>query len=469
MPANVIPFRYTLRDDQLPKQWYNLRAHLPEKPAGLRLPDGSEARFSNLQPILCDALIRQEFDTETPWVHIPSGVQNMYKLYRPTPLCRARHLEEELGTPARIYYKFEGNSTSGSHKLNSAVAQAYYGKEQGITTLATETGSGQWGTALSEAAAHYGLDCNVFMVRSSYDRKPARRSIMQTFGSTVTASPSNATNAGRHALSVDPFAPGSLGTAISEAVETALNVPENKGRYQLGSVLNEVMLHQSIIGLEAYAVMEELEEYPDVIIGCVGGGSNFGGLISPFVRDKLQGRHTETRFVAAEPTAVPTLTRGRFAYDYVDAGHICPLCKMYTLGADFVPNPLHVSGLAFHGMNPVVSQLYHEGLVEAVAIEQLEAFQSATLFSKLETILPAAESSYAVHAAIQEAKACIETGQRKTILFCLTGTGYFDMEAYEMFNHGSMVNHVPTEEELQASFAGIPALPGIQQAGGLPL
>ena len=467
--TNAVPNRHILREDQMPGHWYNLRADLPEKLDPMLMADGYPAGFMDLQPIFCDALIRQEFDDYTPYISIPSGVQEVYGTYRPSPLCRARSLEKFLDTPARIYYKFEGNNTSGSHKLNSAVAQAYYGKEQGLTTLVTETGSGQWGTALSEAAAHYGLKCDVFMVRSSYDLKPARRSIMQTFGSTVTASPSDKTAAGRKMLARDPFSPGSIGTAMSEAVEAALKVPSSKGRYQLASTLNQVALHQSIIGQECHVAFEEMGEYPDIVIGCVGGGSNFAGMLSPFMRDKLQGRHAQTRFIAVEPSACPTLTRGRYAYDYVDAAQICPLVKMYTLGHGFVPSSLHVGGLRYHGMNPMLSKLVHDGKVEAVAVDQLDVFEAANTFSRVETTLPAPESAHAICVAIEEAKKCAETGEAKTILFGLTGTGYFDMEAYELFNHGAMVNYSPSDQELEEGFASIPAIPGVQRQGGLPL
>ena len=464
-----IPYRLYLREDQIPQQWYNVRADMPEKPEPMRLPNGAVAEFEHITPVFCDELVRQELDDYTPFFPIPEGVQEMYKVYRPSPLCRAYNLEQALGTPAKIYYKFEGNNTSGSHKLNSALAQAYYGAEQGLTTITTETGAGQWGTALSEAAAHYGLDCEVFMVKCSYEQKPFRRNIMQTFGANVTPSPSNTTEIGKKMLADNPTSTGSLGTAISEAVEKALHVPQNKGRYQLGSVLNQVLLHQSIIGLESKADLEELGEYPDVVIGCAGGGSNVGGLISAFMKDKLQGTKPNTEFIAVEPASCPSLTRGRFAYDFADTGQTCPLCKMYTLGNGFLPSPDHAGGLRYHGMSPIVSKLVHDGYMKAVAVKQTEVFEAGVKFAKLETILPAPESAHAIKVAIDEALKCKETGEEKVILFGLTGTVYFDMCAYDAVNNGTLEDHIPTDEELEAGFATIPAVPVIQAAGGLPL
>ena len=464
-----IPYRLYLNESQIPTKFYNLRADMPEKPEPMRLPDGKVAEAVDIAPVFCDELCRQELDDDTAFFDIPEGVQEMYKVYRPSPLCRAYNLERELGTPARIYYKFEGNNTSGSHKLNSALAQAYYAAQQGLDKITTETGAGQWGTALSEAAAHYGLDLDVFMVKCSYEQKPFRRSIMQTFGATVTPSPSNTTAIGRKMLAEHPDSTGSLGTAISEAVERALNVPGNKGRYQLGSVLNQVVLHQSIIGLESYVAMKELGEYPDVVIGCAGGGSNLGGLIAPFMRDKLTGNCPDTRFVAVEPASCPSLTRGRYAYDFADTGQTCPLCKMYTLGNGFLPSPDHAGGLRYHGISPILAKLKHDGCLEAVGVKQTDVFAAAEQFARLETILPAPESAHAILQAIREAQACKETGEEKVILFGLTGTGYFDMKAYEAYNDGTMTDHVPTDEELSIGFATIPAVPGIQQAGGLPL
>ena len=463
------PYRLYLREEQIPTRWYNLRADMTEKPEPMRLPNGKVAEFDDIRPVFADELVRQELDDDTAYVDIPEGVQEMYRVYRPSPLCRAYNLERALATPAKIYYKFEGNNTSGSHKLNSALAQAYYACEQGLTTITTETGAGQWGTALAEAAAHFGLDCDVFMVRTSYEQKPFRRSVMQTFGANVTPSPSDQTEVGRRMLADERNRSGSLGTAISEAVERALHVPENRGRYQLGSVLNPVLLHQSVVGLESYEALAELGEYPDVLIGCAGGGSNLGGLISPFMRDKILGTHPDTRFVAVEPASCPSLTRGRYAYDFADTGQTCPLCKMYTLGNGFIPSPDHAGGLRYHGMSPIVSKLKHDGLLEAVAVRQTDVFAAAEQFAKLETILPAPESAHAIRAAMDEALACKETGEEKVILFGLTGTGYFDMTAYESFNNGTMVDSIPTDEDLEAGFATIPAVPGIQAQGGLPL
>ena len=456
------PYRTYLSEQQIPTAWYNLRADMPEKPEPMRLPNGAVATHADLAPVFADALIDQELDDETPYVEIPEPVREMYKVYRPSPLCRAYNLERALDTPAHIYYKFEGNNTSGSHKLNSALAQAYYAAAQGLTNITTETGAGQWGTALAEAAAHYGLDLDVFMVKCSYEQKPFRRNIMETFGATVTPSPSVATEAGRRILAEHPDSTGSLGTAISEAVERALHVPENRGRYQLGSVLNQVVLHQSVIGLESNEALRELGEYPDVVIGCAGGGSNLGGLIAPFMRDKLRGDRPDTRFVAVEPASCPSLTRGRYAYDFADTGQTCPLCKMYTLGNGFIPSPDHAGGLRYHGMSPIVSRLKHDGHLEAVAVRQTEVFEAGERFAKLETILPAPESAHAILVAMREAERCRETGEAKTILFGLTGTGYFDMVAYDKYNRGEMEDHIPTDEELEAGFATIPHVPGIQ-------
>ena len=435
---------------------------MPEKPEPMRLPNGAVATHADLAPVFADALIDQELDDDTRYFEIPAPVLEMYKVYRPSPLCRAYNLERALDTPAHIYYKFEGNNTSGSHKLNSALAQAYYAAAQGLSTITTETGAGQWGTALAEAAAHYGLDLDVFMVKCSYEQKPFRRNIMETFGASVTPSPSATTEVGRRILSEHPDSTGSLGTAISEAVERALHVPENRGRYQLGSVLNQVVLHQSIIGLEGYEALAELGEYPDVVIGCAGGGSNLGGLIAPFMRDKLRGERPDTRFVAVEPASCPSLTRGRYAYDFADTGQTCPLCKMYTLGNGFIPSPDHAGGLRYHGMSPIVSKLKHDGYLDAAAVRQTDVFEAGEKFAKLETILPAPESAHAILVAMREAERCRETGEAKTILFGLTGTGYFDMVAYDKFNRGEMEDHVPTDEELEAGFATIPSVPGIQ-------
>lgn len=456
------PHRLYLREDQIPTRWYNLRADMSEKPEPIRLSNGQVARPENLASVFCDELARQELDDDTAYVDIPEPVSEMYRIYRPSPLCRAYNLERALGTPAKIYYKFEGNNTSGSHKLNSAIAQAYYAKTQDLDGVTTETGAGQWGTALAEASAHFGLNLDVFMVKCSYEQKPFRRNIMETFNARVTPSPSDTTEIGRKMLAEYPDSSGSLGTAISEAVERALNIPGNKGRYTLGSVLNQVVLHQSIIGLESYAAFEELGEYPDVVIGCAGGGSNLAGLVAPFMREKLKGVRPDTRFIAVEPASCPSLTRGRYAYDFVDTGRTCPMAKMYTLGNGFLPNSDHAGGLRYHGMSPIVSKLKHDGYIDAVAVKQTDVFAAAVEFARLETILPAPESAHAIFQAMEEARHCAKTGEDKTILFGLTGTGYFDMKAYDIYNRGKMTDYVPTDEELEVGFASIPHIEGIQ-------
>ena len=449
-----IPHRLYLTEDQMPKQWYNLRADMKEKPDPLIHPGTRQPLAEqDLYPIFCEKLAHQELDNDTRYIDIPEPVLDMYKLYRPSPLCRAYNLEKALDTPAKIYYKFEGNNTSGSHKLNSAIAQAYYAKEQGLKGLTTETGAGQWGTALSEACAYFGLDLKVFMVKVSYEQKPFRKAIMQTFDANVTPSPSNTTEAGCAILAHDPTTGGSLGCAISEAVEVATT---HEGyRYVLGSVLNQVLLHQSIIGLESKQAMEMLDEYPDIVIGCAGGGSNLGGLISPFMQDKLLGK-ADPRIIAVEPASCPSLTRGKYVYDFCDTGHVTPLARMYTLGNGFMPAPNHAGGLRYHGMSSIVSQLYHDGYMEARAVEQTKVFEAAEQFARIEGILPALESSHAIRAAIDEALKCKETSEAKTILFGLTGTGYFDMAAYEAYHNGTMRNHIPTDEELQIGFDTIP-------------
>ena len=455
-----IPYRFFLTEDQMPTQWYNLRADMKEQPEPMLNPKtGKPATEEDLYPVFCKALAHQEMDAETRYVDIPEEVQAMYKIYRPSPLIRAYNLEKELGTPAKIYYKFEGNNTSGSHKLNSAIAQAYYAKEQGLTSLTTETGAGQGGTALAEACAYYHIPLTVYMVKGSYMQKPFRKAIIQTFGADVIPSPSNTTAAGRAILAENPDTTGSLGCAISEAVEKAVTT---KGcKYVLGSVLNQVLLHQSIIGLEAKKAMDLLEEYPDIVIGCAGGGSNLGGLIAPYMQDKLLGR-ANPRIVAVEPASCPSLTRGRYAYDYCDTGRITPMAKMYTLGCGFIPSANHAGGLRYHGMSPILSKLYHDGYMEAVSVEQTKVFEAATLFARVETILPAPESSHAIRAAIDEALKCKETGEEKTILFGLTGTGYFDMTAYTSYQEGTMQDYIPTDEDLQRGFDGLPHIPGIQ-------
>lgn len=454
MSENKIPYKIYLSEEELPRAWYNVRADMKVKPAPLRNPaTGEVMKFEELRPVFCDELIRQELDNDTREIPIPQDIRDFYKMYRPSPLVRAYCLEEKLGTPAHIYYKFEGNNTSGSHKLNSAVAQAYYAKNQGLTGVTTETGAGQWGTALSMACAYLGLDCKVYMVKCSYEQKPFRREVMRTYGASVTPSPSMTTEVGRKILAEHPGTTGSLGCAISEAVEAAAS--QEGYRYVLGSVLNQVLLHQSVIGLEAKAALDKYGVVPDIIIGCAGGGSNLGGLISPFMGEKLRGER-DYRFIAVEPASCPSLTRGRFAYDFCDTGKVCPLAKMYTLGSGFIPSPSHAGGLRYHGMSPVLSQLYHDGYMEARAVGQTQVFEAATVFARTEGILPAPESSHAIRAAIDEALKCRETGEKKNILFGLTGTGYFDMTAYQRFNDGEMDDYVPTDADLERGFAGLP-------------
>lgn len=451
-----IPHRLYLSEEQIPKQWYNLRADMKEQPEPLLNPATLKpATIDDLTSVFCKELAKQELDATTRYIDIPEEVQEMYKVYRPSPLIRAYNLEKALDTPAKIYYKFEGNNTSGSHKLNSAIAQAYYAKKEGLTSVTTETGAGQWGTALSEACSYFGLDLTVYMVKGSYIQKPFRKAVMQTFGGNVIASPSNTTEAGRKILEKNPDTTGSLGCAISEAVETAITTPNC--RYVLGSVLNQVLLHQSIIGLETKLAMEILGEYPDVVIGCAGGGSNLGGLIGPFMQDKLTGK-ANPRIVAVEPASCPSLTRGKYAYDFCDTGRITPMAKMYTLGCGFIPSANHAGGLRYHGMSPILSKLYHDGYMEAVSYEQTKVFEAATLFAKKETILPAPESAHAIKGAIDEALRCKETGEAKTILFGLTGTGYFDMTAYESFMNKTMTDYIPTDEDLEKGFESLPKI-----------
>lgn len=457
-----IPHRLYLTEEQMPKQWYNLRADMKEQPDPIINPATMKpAQESDLYPVFCTKLAHQEMNSDTRYFDIPEEVQEMYKIYRPSPLIRAYNLEKALDTPARIYYKFEGNNTSGSHKLNSAIAQVYYAKEQGLKGLTTETGAGQWGTAMSEACAYFNLPLTVFMVKVSYRQKPYRKAVMQTFGAEVIASPSTETNVGRAILEANPETGGSLGCAISEAVERA--VTTEGYRYVLGSVLNQVLLHQSIIGLESKKAMELLDEYPDIVIGCAGGGSNLGGLIAPFMQDKLTGK-ANPYFIAVEPASCPSLTRGRYAYDFCDTGKVTPMAKMYTLGCGFMPSANHAGGLRYHGMSPILSKLYHDGyLDEARAVEQTKVFEAATFFAKQETILPAPESAHAIRAAIDEAVKCRETGEAKTILFGLTGTGYFDMTAYTAYQEGNMNDYIPTDEELEKGFSTLPKIPGIQE------
>ena len=443
MSTEKIPYKIYLSEEELPRTWYNVRADMKNKPAPLLNPATLQPMgYEDLRPVFCDELIRQELDNDTREIPIPQEIRDFYKMYRPAPLVRAYCLEEKLQTPAKIYYKFEGNNTSGSHKLNSAIAQAYYAKQQGLKGVTTETGAGQWGTALSMACAYLGLDCKVYMVKCSYEQKPFRREVMRVYGASVTPSPSMETEVGRRILAEHPGTTGSLGCAISEAVEVATTTPGY--RYVLGSVLNQVLLHQSVIGLE-----------PDIIIGCAGGGSNLGGLISPFMGQKLRGE-ADYRFIAVEPASCPSFTRGKFAYDFCDTGMVCPLAKMYTLGSNFIPSANHAGGLRYHGMSSVLSQLYHDGLMEAVAVEQTKVFEAAEQFARVEGILPAPESSHAIRVAIDEALRCKETGEEKTILFGLTGTGYFDLVAYQKFNDGAMTDYIPTDEDIAASLAQLP-------------
>ena len=459
MANENIPYKIYLNEDEMPRTWYNVRADMKVKPAPLRNPaTGAPMAFDDLRPVFCDELIRQELDNDDREIPIPDEIRDFYKMYRPSPLVRAYCLEKQLQTPAKIYYKFEGNNTSGSHKLNSAIAQAYYAKQQGLRGVTTETGAGQWGTALSMACAYLGLDCKVYMVKCSYEQKPFRREVMRTYGASVTPSPSTETEIGRRILAEHPGTTGSLGCAISEAVEVATTTPGY--RYVLGSVLNQVLLHQSVIGLETKAALDKYGIVPDIIIGCAGGGSNLGGLISPFMGEKLRGER-DYRFIAVEPASCPSLTRGRFAYDFCDTGKVCPLAKMYTLGSGFIPSPNHAGGLRYHGMSSIVSQLYHDGYMEARAVEQTKVFEAAEQFARIEGILPAPESSHAIRVAIDEAVKCRETGEEKTIVFGLTGTGYFDMVAYEKFHNGEMSDFIPTDAQLAESFASLPQVPGL--------
>ena len=449
-----IPYKIYLSEDEMPRYWYNVRADMKTKPAPLLNPGTLKPMtLEEMSQVFCTELARQELDNDTAFVPIPEDVRNFYKMYRPSPLVRAYCLEEKLGTPAHIYYKFEGNNTSGSHKLNSAIAQAYYAKKQGLKGLTTETGAGQWGTALSMACAYLDLPLHVFMVKCSYEQKPFRREVMRTYGAQVTPSPSNTTEVGRKILADNPGCTGSLGCAISEAVESA--VTHEGYRYVLGSVLNQVLLHQSVIGLETKTAMDKYGIKPDIIIGCAGGGSNLGGLIAPFMGAQLRGE-AQYQFIAVEPASCPSLTRGKYAYDFCDTGMVCPLAKMYTLGSSFIPSANHAGGLRYHGMSPTLSELYDQGLMEARAVEQTSVFEAAEYFAKVEGILPAPESSHAIRVALDEAIKCRETGEHKTILFGLTGTGYFDLVAYQRYNDGEMCDYIPTDEDIAASLSKLP-------------
>ncbi len=454
MSENKIPYKIYLEESEMPKSWYNLRADMKNKPAPLLNPGILQPMTAEeLSGVFCEELVKQELDNDTLYFEIPTEIRNFYKMYRPSPLVRAYCLEEKLGTPAKIYYKFEGNNTSGSHKLNSAIAQAYYAKNQGLKGVTTETGAGQWGTALSMACSYLGLDCKVYMVKCSYEQKPFRREVMKVYGADVTPSPSDTTKVGRRILEEFPGTGGSLGCAISEAVEVATSTEGY--RYVLGSVLNQVLLHQSVIGLETKTAMDKYGITPDVIIGCAGGGSNLGGLISPFMGEKLRGER-DYRIIAVEPASCPSFTRGEYRYDFCDTGMVCPLAKMYTLGSSFIPSADHAGGLRFHGMSSVLSQLYADGLMEAVSVKQTDVFKAAEEFARVEGILPAPESSHAILAAVNEALKCKETGEEKTILFGLTGTGYFDLVAYEKFHKGEMVNTIPTDEDIRKSLDRLP-------------
>ena len=451
-----IPYKIYLSENEIPASWYNVRADMKNKPAPLLNPGTLQPMTAEeLSAVFCEDLVAQELDNEHAYIPIPQEIRDFYKMYRPSPLVRAYCLEEKLQTPAHIYYKFEGNNTSGSHKLNSAVPQAYYAKKQGLKGVTTETGAGQWGTALSMACSYFDLDCKVYMVKVSYEQKPFRREVMRTYGASVTPSPSDTTNVGRKILAEHPGTTGSLGCAISEAVEVAVSNPGY--RYVLGSVLNQVLLHQSVIGLETKAALDKYGVKADMIIGCAGGGSNLGGLIAPFVGEKLRGE-ADYQIIAVEPASCPSLTRGVYAYDFCDTGMVCPLAKMYTLGSDFIPAPNHAGGLRYHGMSPVLSQLYDDGLMEAVSVKQTEVFEAAEMFARVEGILPAPESSHAIRVAIDEALKCKETGEAKNIVFGLTGTGYFDMVAYEKYHDGLMTDYIPTDEELAAYRAKLPKI-----------
>ena len=449
-----IPYKIYLEESEMPKAWYNVRADMKNKPAPLLNPaTGKPMTLDELSQVFCRELAMQELDCDNAYIPIPQEIRDFYKMYRPSPLVRAYCLEKKLGTPAHIYYKFEGNNTSGSHKLNSAIAQAYYAKMQGLRGVTTETGAGQWGTALSMACSYFGLDCQVYMVKVSYEQKPFRREVMRTYGASVTPSPSMTTEIGRKINAEFPGTTGSLGCAISEAVETA--VKQDGYRYVLGSVLSQVLLHQSVIGLETKAALEKYDIKPDIIIGCAGGGSNLGGLISPFVGQKLRGK-ADMRIIAVEPASCPSLTRGRYAYDFCDTGMVCPLAKMYTLGSSFIPSANHAGGLRYHGMSSIVSQLYDDKLIEATSVEQTSVFEAATEFARVEGILPAPESSHAIRVAIDEALKCKETGEEKNIVFGLTGTGYFDLVAYQKYNDGDMKDYIPTDEDIAKSLALLP-------------
>ena len=456
MSANKIPYKMYLSEDEMPKTWLNLKAFMPEQHEPFLNPaTGKPCSPEELEVVFCKECVEQELNCTDKEIEIPEGIRNFYTNFRPSPLVRAYFLEKVLDTPAEIYYKFEGNNTSGSHKLNSAAAQAYYAKKQGLTSVTTETGAGQWGTALAMACAFYGLDLKVYMVKSSYEQKPYRKEVIRTYGADIIPSPSDTTEAGRKILAEFPGTGGSLGCAIAEAVETAIKTPNC--RYVLGSVLDHVLLHQTVIGLESKTALDKYGVTPDIVIGCVGGGSNFGGLIAPYMAEKLQGKNN-IRFIGVEPASCPSMSRGKYAYDFCDSAKITPLAKMYTLGCEFMPSPDHAGGLRYHGMSPVVSKLYHDGYMEVKAVKQTDVFAAAEKFAKCEGILPAPESSHAIKVAMDEAIKCRETGEKKVILFGLTGTGYFDLTAYKSFNEGTMKDYIPTESDLARGFASLPAV-----------
>ena len=452
--VNEIPYKIYLEENEMPDKWYNVRADMKNKPAPLLNPGTLKpVTVEEISAVFCEELSKMELDDTTAYFEIPEEIRNFYKMYRPSPLVRAYCLEKALDTPAHIYYKFEGNNTSGSHKLNSAIAQAYYAKKQGLKGVTTETGAGQWGTALSMACSYFGLDCQVYMVKVSYEQKPFRREVMRTYGANITPSPSMTTEVGRKINAEFPGTNGSLGCAISEAVEAA--VSQEGYRYVLGSVLSQVLIHQSVIGLETKTALDKYGIKADIIIGCAGGGSNLGGLISPFAGEMLRGENNYG-IIAVEPASCPSLTRGKYVYDFCDTGKVCPLAKMYTLGSGFMPSPSHAGGLRYHGMSSIVSQLYADGLIEATSVEQTEVFKNAVQFARTEGILPAPESSHAITVAIKEALKCKETGEQKNIVFGLTGTGYFDMYAYQSYLDGTMKDYIPTDEDIAKSLANVP-------------
>lgn len=443
-----VPYKIYLNEDELPLKWLNIKAFMKEKPEPLINPGTKQPMTrEELSQVFCDELVEQELNDKDQYIDIPKPITDFYKLYRPSPLVRAYGLEKYLDTPAEIYYKFEGNNTSGSHKLNSAAAQIYYAKKQGLKAVTTETGAGQWGTALSMAGAYFGMPVKVYMVKVSYEQKPFRRNVMNVYGAEVVASPSETTNAGRAILKAHPGTNGSLGCAISEAVEAAVSDPEHKTRYVLGSVLDQVLLHQSVIGLETKTALDKIGRKADIIVGCAGGGSNLGGLIAPFIADKLQGK-SGPEIIAVEPASCPSFTRGKYVYDFADTGRICPQAKMYTLGCDFIPSPNHAGGLRYHGMSPILSKLYHDKLMKAKSYTQSEVFEAAVTFARIEGTLPAPESSHAIKGALDAALECKKTGEKKVIVFGLTGTGYFDMKAYDEYLSGRMTDRIPTDEEI---------------------